>query len=385
MNKLCPLCQKESKINQIFSKLNAYTNIGCLSATPDERNIPYTDILLGQCCNCGFVFNLNFDRTEIDKEYASTKYVVKKIIPGKMSNALHQVVDKLMEYLDRDSCYMEIGCGDGSLACQIALRVKQVYTVDPSVDSLSIQGINNIVHFNSFFSSDIIKKIEEKPKLVVMRHLLEHIEKPFELLKNIDCILDNNSYLYIELPNIENIVEHKRFFDIFNDHFGYYSKNTLANALNRLKFSLVDSVYFFDKQIMGFVFQKNNASSEMLPFSLYETSFDKLFEFNIQHLNKIIDKHTTIGLYGAGAHGNSILQFIKDKSKIVVCFDKDPHKINKYLLGSNIKIVFPDTNLLNSVESIIINASLYEEEIYKFLKENGFKGIIYKANQLGEL
>lgn len=382
MNKICPLCQKESKVNKIFSKLNAYTNSGCLSATPHESNISYTDILLGQCCNCGFIFNLNFNRKAIEEEYASTRYIVKKIIPGEMSNALRQVIDKLMQYLDKDSCYMEIGSGDGSLACQIALGVKQVYTVDPSVDSLSVQGVNNITHFNSFFSSDLIEKIKEKPKLVVIRHLLEHLEEPFELLKSIDHILDNNSYLYIELPNVENIVEHKRFFDIFNDHFSYYSKNTLANALNRLGFSLVDSVYFFDKQVMGFVFQKSNASSKKLPFPLYETSFDKLFESNIHQLNKIIKKHATVALYGAGAHGNSILQFIDDKSKIVACFDKDPHKINKYLLGSDIKVCFPEVHLLNSVESIVITASLYEEEIYNFLKESGFKGIIYKANQL---
>ncbi len=47
-----------------------------------------------------------------------------------------------------------------------------------------------------------------------------------------------------------------------------------------------------------------------------------------------------------------------------------------YLQNSSIIIQEPNINNFKDVESIIIAAPLYEEEIIKFLKEKGYKGDI---------
>ncbi|KQI14055.1 SAM-dependent methlyltransferase, partial [Campylobacter coli CVM 41953] len=70
-------------------------------------------------------------------------------------------------------------------------------------------------------------------------------------------LLENNGIIYIEVPNIEEIIEHKRFYDIFNDHCGYYQKNVLINTLKSLGCEFIDEIYLFRGQHMGLFFRKN--------------------------------------------------------------------------------------------------------------------------------
>ncbi|EGJ3606026.1 class I SAM-dependent methyltransferase, partial [Campylobacter jejuni] len=97
-----------------------------------------------------------------------------------------------------------------------------------------------------------------------------------------------------------------------------------------------------------------------------------------QKLNNLLNNYSSIGIYGAGSQGCSLLCYINQVNciKIKKCFDLDTRKQGMYLQNSSIIIQEPNVENFKDLEAIIIAAPLYEEEIIRSLREKGYKGDI---------
>lgn len=182
-------------------------------------------VTLTQCQICGYIYNSTFDLNKTSKEYQSEGYFSRKIVSRAMSNNIKMIKDKCLNYINKNSICLEIAPGSGDMVNALIHDVKFIYTIDPSLISLEMKHIGNLKHIQGFFNYNILKdKLEYKIDFIMFRHLLEHINTPLGFLKDVVKLLENNGIIYIEVPNIEEIIEHKRFYDIFNDHCGYYQK-----------------------------------------------------------------------------------------------------------------------------------------------------------------
>lgn len=95
--------------------------------------------------------------------------------------------------------------------------------------------------------------------------------------------------------------------------------------------------------------------------------------------------YKNIAIYGAGAHGNSLINLLSNtnKQKIQKCFDLDERKQSKFLQFSNAKIEKPNIENLKNIDYIIIAAPLYEQEIIKYLRNNSYnKDIIATETEI---
>ncbi len=389
----CPLCQNENNQKELFKILNVFTSSSKLDQnltqiqTLNDYNKYSTrryckgdnTITLIQCQDCGYVYNSSFDLDKISKEYQSKGYFSRKIVSKSMSNNIKIIKDKCLKYIDKNSTCLEVAPGSGDMVNALAHEVKFIYTVDPSLVSLEIENVNNLKHIQGFFNYNILKnKLEHKIDFIIFRHLLEHINAPLDFLKNMVKILENNGIIYIEVPNIEEFIKHGRFYEIFNDHCGYYQKNVLINILQTLGCEFIDEIFLYREQHMGLFFKKNinTPNINKLKFELFDKNIFSSFEKNIKKINNFLSDYSNVAIYGSGAHGNTIATFIDNPEKIKKCFDLDTRKQGMYLQNSSIIIQEPNINNFKDVESIIIAAPLYEEEIIKFLKEKGYKGDI---------
>ncbi len=194
---------------------------------------------------------------KISKEYQSKGYFSRKIVSKSMSNNIKIIKDKCLKYIDKNSTCLEVAPGSGDMVNALAHEVKFIYTIDPSLVSLEIENVNNLKHIQGFFNYNILKnKLEHKIDFIIFRHLLEHINAPLDFLKNMVKILENNGIIYIEVPNIEEFIKHGRFYEIFNDHCGYYQKNVLINILQTLGCEFIDEIFLYREQHMGLFFKK---------------------------------------------------------------------------------------------------------------------------------
>lgn len=387
-HKKCPLCNSNIFTKTLFKKNNVFISVGKIDNVPDEQS-NFGEIELIQCKKCGYIFNDAFNLEKMNSEYNSNNYVLKKIVSPEMSKNLNNLKEEILKHTTSESVVVEIGCGDGSLACAIVQRVKHVYTVDPSIESINITNIGNITHINDYYSFDKVSSIiGTKVDIIILRHLLEHISKPFEFLNEINSLLKDNGIIYIEVPNVEEIIKSGRFYDVFHDHFGYFSQEVLVNYFARLGLSLKQTANLFNEQHLGLFFIKNNKKVGLSKsVKLYSNSITTKFLKNVKEINKAISQKDNVAIYGAGAHGNSLLNCIdsENKAKIKVCFDKDNNKQHKYLQSSNIEIKEPSSKILRNIDLIIMASSLYEQEIINQLLLIGYNGKILKTAELNKL
>ncbi|EDP5630299.1 methyltransferase domain-containing protein, partial [Campylobacter jejuni] len=241
INIKCPLCNAKSKFEKIFYKENVFSGSQIFDFYPEKQK---NDIDFGlgdcimdirQCCNCGFIYNFEFDHNKIEKVYSSKKYMQQKVFSKTLNNTLVYIKNKIKSFSDKDDIFLEIAPGLGDLLLALSQEVKFIYAVDPSPSSKEIiKNCNNIKYIQSFFDEKIKIKIDKKIDFIIFRHLLEHIENPREFLINVVNMLSEQGKIYIEVPNAQEIFDNGRFYEFFHDHVCYFQPNTLINILNEL-------------------------------------------------------------------------------------------------------------------------------------------------------
>ncbi|BEK59125.1 class I SAM-dependent methyltransferase [Campylobacter jejuni] len=337
-------------------------------------------ITLVQCKSCGYVFNSTFDLNKISQEYQNKTYLSRKIVSKAMNNTIKLIKENCLKYINKNSTCLEIAPGSGDMVNALIHDIKFMYTIDPSLISLEMENINNLKHIQGFFNFNTLKTtLKDKIDLIIFRHLLEHINTPFHFLSDVAKLLKNDGLVYIEIPNFSKSVQYSRFYDIYNDHCGYYSKNTIINVMLKLNFTLLEDIILHNGDILGLIFKKELSKPQniLYPIELFDNTAEK-FSLNIQKLNNLLNNYNSIGIYGAGSQGCSLPCYINQANciKIKKCFDLDTRKQGMYLQNSSIIIQEPNIENFKDLEAIIIAAPLYEEEIIRSLREKGYKGDI---------
>lgn len=337
-------------------------------------------ITLFQCQDCGYIFNATFDIEKIKKEYQSSGYFSRKVVSKQMNSAIAIISEKLIPYLNQESVCLEIAPGSGDMVAAIAKYVKLIYTIDPSLVSLEIENVRNLQHIQGFFEYKIVKKhLKSKVDFIIFRHLLEHIPEPMLFLRDVMRLLREGGMIYVEVPNIDEFIEHKRFYEIFNDHCGYYQKSVLKNALSSLNCEFIDEVSLFSNQHMGLLFKKNESAI----FKHFGSDLSRGFLENLALLQRTLLPYKRIAIYGSGAHGNTLISFLDNTGQIIKCFDLDSRKCGKFLQNSDILVCAPTRENFLDIDCICIAAPLYENEILKNLREWGYDGdIVATATQI---
>jgi len=137
---------------------------------------------------------------------------------------------------DKIENILEIGSGNGSFLRFIRNRHKniKITAVEPGINfGKELNRIENVTVINEFIEK---AKIEERFDLVIMSHILEHIEEPQQTINFIyKNILKSTGSLYIDVPNkdyeLRNVSGAMRAPQIHLFFFGGDGiKNVLKNA-----------------------------------------------------------------------------------------------------------------------------------------------------------
>ncbi len=134
-------------------------------------------------------------------------------------------VERVKADLKPDDEVLEIGCSVGYFLVAIADEVKSVCGTE--WDKKAQEYIRHCISDDRIAVSDDPGDYEKQFDKIFMFHVLEHIGDPLEFLKEVKRLLKPGGHLYIEVPNVDDILVKTYQCDAFKDF--YYKKAHLYN------------------------------------------------------------------------------------------------------------------------------------------------------------
>lgn len=151
------------------------------------------------------------------------------------------IIAELRGILRKDMRVLDVGCSAGQFLNALKGRVKTRIGLELNADDVAF--IRKRLDFSVYNEPIEQVCIKEGPfDLVTALQVLEHVEHPVDFLRHLGKNLKKNGYLYLELPNIDDVLlsQYKvsGYIDFYyrEPHLSYFSAKTLARALKEAGF-----------------------------------------------------------------------------------------------------------------------------------------------------
>jgi hypothetical protein len=341
-----------------------------------DENYPNVDQDLMLCMDCGHLQLLN----QLDPNflYNVENYNFRTLKNNKILKEFEfiQKFISSLQIIPKEIRAIEIGASNFELAQFLMKRneISSMTVCDPLFSNKSMYGVVeeeggrnriNVIGKLVEQASDELKNFNIN--FVIGRHVLEHVQNPLQLLRNVLMNVDPRTIFVFEVPSLELLRKSLRFDAIFHQHCQYFDKASIQTLLRQLNCNLISIKYNYlgaNGGSMLFAFTK-----QVLPNKSYYASISQINPKNkyldlineirfFQNTMKVISgyiKHTSSRKIGYGAsHMLATFNYHTDGALEELEFILDDDYLKKGMTYKNIciKIVHPEDILID--ESFII-------------------------------
>jgi len=312
------------------------------------RQCPVGDVVLVQEMRTGLVFNEAYDPKKLSYDHTYQN-------EQGLSLAFQRHMNEVLEKVDRNfrnQLILEVGCGKGTFLDLIRRRGHDAIGIDPAYE-----GDAPYIYKHHFDST-----LGIKAGGVILRHVLEHIPQPLEFLTLIAAANGGQGKIYIEVPCLDWIVQHRAWFDICYEHVNYFRLSDLKHMFK----TVYEAGHFFGGQYI-YVIADLNSLCEPGNGSVPEpVAFPKDFLNELDELAGAASGATTRVVWGAAAKGVIFSHHLMVRGlHLDFAIDINPAKQGKFLAGSALPVLSPEAGLLNLVagDDVFVMNSNYLSEI----------------------
>ncbi|MEO8111804.1 MAG: class I SAM-dependent methyltransferase [Ginsengibacter sp.] len=311
------------------------------------------EVELVQSLTSGFVFNKAFTSHKMNYD---VHYQNEQSHSVAFKNHLLHVLHLLKSFGIDNKKVIEVGCGKGIFFDMMLSEGIDCWGFDPTYE-----GNNERIRKEYFDETQ--KGIAAD--IIIMRHTLEHITKPFSFLHTIAKANDYKGLLFIEVPTFDWIVNKNAFWDIFYEHCNYFTEQSLGSM-----FEDAITGNFFGGQYI-YLFADLSKIRNTIPGNIKFTRYDaSAFYKKLESYKKLLANAGSFAIWGAGAKGSTFLNLLDTERKAIqYVIDINPAKQNKFIAGTGHPIFDPDILLQQPVQNILIMNENYAEEIRQQLKQ----------------
>lgn len=380
---LCPACGGRRFVPVVTIK-NVPTN-SCLMLDSREEAVAYPrgDIALVFCETCGFIFNRAFDPklTEYSERYEPTQAYSPTFLKFHEGLAKH-LVDK---FGLRGKTLVEVGCGQGEflhLLCR--LGANEGLGFDPAVDQRREDQVplraDKVRLIADFFSDQSIGAL--KADFLCSKMTLEHIPAVNRFVSIIEQVARQSApgmRLFLQIPESERILTESAFWDIYYEHCNYFTEGALRSLFARHGFAVEEVTREYDGQYIAFVGRftgkpyEYGGAGALARTRREVVAFSAAFTKEIEKWRKVVTERVGQGkrvvIWGSGSKGVSFLSALGDGAGVSHVVDINPHRQNKFMIGSGHLIVSPADLRALKPETVIIMNRVYEPEIRETLDD----------------
>jgi SAM-dependent methyltransferase len=239
---------------------------------------------------------------------------------------LEHMAAKVLGVAGRRAKLVEVGCGKGFFLRELQRAGADIRGFDPAYegDDLSVE--------KRLFDGEC----EIRADVVILRHTLEHVQRPHEFLRQIAEANGGQGRIVIEVPCFDWIVDNRAFYDVFYEHCNYFTIDSLTAS-----FGDADAGHCFGGQYLYVVADL----ATLRPAPVYHGArYGRLAELDelLARLVERVGPNQKNIVWGAGAKGVTFAWWIALKNRqLDYVVDINPKKQGRYLAGSGVQVISP--------------------------------------------
>lgn len=330
-NDICPVCGENGIRSVHRSGIPILQNL-VYSTAEEAKNSPRGSLDLATCQGCSFSWNASFDSTAIvyDERYDN------HVASATFTDYYRGLAQMLIERFDiRDGTVYDIGCGKGEFLRVFATLAPNVRCIgiDPSCTPVVDKNFElRCMRFDrSVFDGDA--------KLVLLRHVLEHIDAPVTFLAALRAAMPA-APLFVEVPDLNWIVKAGAFWDFCYEHCNYFTQTSLANVLMRAGFAIQAQHLSFGDQYQWALAQPADTGTLIVDATEQITALKTYAAAEISSFEKFIDRASAVGglvVWGMSTKG-VMLSTILGPERILAAIDLNASKQGRFAAVSGVEI-----------------------------------------------
>lgn len=217
----------------------------CGNKNPQKFSLKFerSDFKVTECQNCKFVFIPQYYREHIHYDDYRDEEVLSSVRKGNnyIKIRRHKLRIKLIRKYKKTGKLYDIGVGWGHFLYTAKLMGFDASGVEIS-ELMHHYAVNdlelNVAHDN-FFNINLPSNNWD---VVTMWDVLEHIEKPAEVVKKVKQILKDDGYFVFQVPQINSKVARKqkeKWSMMSLEHINYFSKASIRTLLENESFEII--------------------------------------------------------------------------------------------------------------------------------------------------
>lgn len=383
----CRFCNSEKLSKIVDLEESPPSNAYLDEKLKDKKENTYP-LKIYVCEKCWLVQTKDFASREtfFDQSYAYFSSASKSWLDHALEYT-NMIVEELE--LNSESFVTEIASNDGYLLKNFIEKGVPCLGVEPTKSTATESKKLGVKAIEKFFGENTSKEIistHGHSNLVIGNNVFAHVPDINDFTRGLKHLLDKNGTITLEFPHIVNLIELNQWDTIYHEHYSYFSLLTVNNILkyHGLKIYKVQKIDthggslrifashdYSDKKIETSVseiidYEKKINLNNLSGYSSIQIKADKNkndvlnFLREKKHSNKIV-----VG-YGAAAKGNTLLNYAEIKKDLIpVVFDASPSKQGKFLPGSKIPILKPESIKDYDPDFILIFPWNIKDEVIK--------------------
>ena len=270
--------------------------------------------------------------------------------------------------LDERSQVIELASNDGYLLQYFADYKVPVLGVEPAGNVAEVavrKGIPTVVAFFGRQTADDLARTKKQADLLIGNNVLAHVPDVNDFVAGMKRLLAPTGVITMEFPHLVRLMEGNQFDTIYHEHFSYLSLVTVEHLFAQHDLLIFDvqeipthggslRIYARHRLDTSHPIESTVADLRAREVAGGLTSIESYRSFKAQvHETKykLLDclirlkreGRTVVG-YGAPGKGNTLLNYCGIRQDFLdYTVDRNPYKQGKYLPGTHIPIVAPDT------------------------------------------
>ena len=353
----CPVCGNPS-VNRFFrAGSNTLATIVWPESTKEALEVKKYDQDYVQCLGCTHIWNYLYDWNDVPYGNKPNKMFNKG---SKWKLHIKEITNNLVKDLPSFPTIIEIGCGNGDFINGLAKHYKSngyFLGFDPSSESSSE---NNLFEFHQRLFDPINDVNKYKPNLVVMRHILEHLNSPNAFLQSLAWAshLNNlSTYLFCEVPCVDRVYETHRVADFYYEHPSHFTSKSFSTLLEKSG-EIIDLKKLYGEEVItGLLKLKPNSNQlDNYNFSLNLSSdISNDVEKIKNEIQKLVYSRKKIAIWGGTGKCAAFMHHYKIKlNDFPIVIDSDIRKVGTFVPGVGQQILHSTHLIDNPVQILII-------------------------------